>query len=102
VVRELEGKGLDMFSRSKDFVEQNSVETIDTGVDQSIKDHLVNLQSRFCKYIKEGISDKYVWIRDQFHDDSPQYYEFLLKKKETTLALYPINFIDCILLCIKY
>jgi hypothetical protein len=63
-----------MFSRSKDFVEENSVETIDTEIDQSIKDHLVNLQSRFCKYIPEAVSDKYLWITDPFRADSPQHY----------------------------
>jgi hypothetical protein len=29
------------------FVEENSAETSDTGFDQYIKNHLVNLQSRF-------------------------------------------------------
>jgi hypothetical protein len=31
-VRKLEGKSLDMFSRFKDFVEENSLETSDTGI----------------------------------------------------------------------
>jgi hypothetical protein len=43
VFRELEEKGLDMFSRSKSFLEENSVETVDTGIDQSIEVDLVNM-----------------------------------------------------------
>jgi hypothetical protein len=39
-------------------VEENSVETIDTVIDQCIKDHLVNLQSKFSKYFREEVSDK--------------------------------------------
>jgi hypothetical protein len=31
-VRKLEGKSLDMFSHSKDFVEENTVATCDTGI----------------------------------------------------------------------
>jgi hypothetical protein len=36
-------KNLEMFSRSKDFMEENGVEASDTGMDQCIKDHVVNL-----------------------------------------------------------
>jgi effector-binding domain-containing protein len=36
-----------MFSRLKKFVEENGLETSDTGIDQYIKDHLVNLQPKF-------------------------------------------------------
>jgi hypothetical protein len=32
-----------MFSRLNDFVEENSVETRDTGIDQCVRDYLVNL-----------------------------------------------------------
>jgi hypothetical protein len=35
----------------------------DTEIDQHIKDHLVNLQSRFPKYFPKGESDKYKEIR---------------------------------------
>jgi hypothetical protein len=41
-VRKLKGKSLDIFSHLKDFVEEKSVETNDAGIDQCIKDHLVN------------------------------------------------------------
>jgi hypothetical protein len=71
-VRKLEGKSLDMFSRLKYFVEENSVETSDTGTDQCIRYHLVNLQSRFSKYYPEAVGDKYKWITDLFHDSSPE------------------------------
>jgi hypothetical protein len=59
VSQETKGKHLDMFPCLKDFVEENRVETSDTGIDQCIKDHLVNLQSRFSKYFPEAVSDKY-------------------------------------------
>lgn len=53
-VRKLEGKILDMFSGSKDFVTKNGVEASDTGIDQCIiKVHLVNLHSRCSKYFPE-------------------------------------------------
>jgi hypothetical protein len=59
-VRKLEGRSFDIFSRLKDFVEENSVETIDTGFYQCIKNHLVNLQSRFS--ISRRVNDKYKWV----------------------------------------
>jgi hypothetical protein len=48
------------------------VETTGTGIDQCIKDHLVNLQSRFYKYFPEAVTDKYKWIMDPFHAASPR------------------------------
>jgi hypothetical protein len=90
-VRKLEGKSLAIFSRWKDFVEENNVETSDTRTDQWIKDQLVNVQSRFSKYLPqsrfskyfpEAVSDKHKWITNQFHADSLQNYEFSLEKKE--------------------
>jgi hypothetical protein len=56
------------------------VGTSDTGIEQCIKDHLVNLRSRFCKYFPEGVTDKYKWIMDPFHADSPQNYAFSLEE----------------------
>jgi hypothetical protein len=47
----------DMFSLLKYFVEENGVETSDSGIDQCIKDHLVNLQPRFFKNLREAVSD---------------------------------------------
>jgi hypothetical protein len=41
------------FSRLKDFVQENRVETSDTGTDQCIKDHSVNVQARFCIFQKQ-------------------------------------------------
>jgi hypothetical protein len=79
---------LDMFSRLKDFVEENSMETSKSGIDQCIKDRLVNLQSRFSKYFPEAISDKYKWIMDPFHVDSPQNYEFSLEEVEEENCTY--------------
>jgi hypothetical protein len=70
-----------MFPRLKDFVEENSVETSDIEFDQCIKDHLVNLQSRFSKYFPEAVSDKYKWITDPFRANSLQTDDFSLLKK---------------------
>jgi hypothetical protein len=55
-VRKLDGKSLDMFSRLKHFVKENSVETSDTGIDQCIKDHLICCPA---KYFPEVVIDKY-------------------------------------------
>jgi hypothetical protein len=55
------------------------VETSNIGIDQYIKDHLVNLQSRFL-YFPEAVTDKYKWVMDPFHADSPQNYDFSLEK----------------------
>jgi hypothetical protein len=60
------------------------VETSNTGIDQCIKDHLVNLQSGFCKYFPEAVTDKYKWITDPFHADSPQNYYFSLEEGNYT------------------
>jgi hypothetical protein len=60
-------------------VEENSVETINTGIYQCIKGELVNLQSRFSKYFPEAVSNKHEWIMDSFHSDSPQNWEFSLE-----------------------
>jgi hypothetical protein len=72
----------------EDFLEEKNVETSDTGIDQCIKDHLVNLQSRFSKYFPEAISDKYKWITDAFPAGLPQNYNFSLEEEE--------NYIDII------
>jgi hypothetical protein len=42
-----------MFSRLKDFVDESSMETIDAGFDQCIRNHLVNLQSKYHKYFQK-------------------------------------------------
>jgi hypothetical protein len=52
-VRKLGQKCLNMFSCLKDFVEESSMEASDT-----IKNHLVTLQSRLSKYFPEAESDK--------------------------------------------
>jgi hypothetical protein len=57
------------------------VETSDTGIDQCIKDQLVNLQStRFCTYFPEAVTDKCKCITDQFHTDYLQNYDFSLEE----------------------
>jgi hypothetical protein len=58
-VRKLDGKSVAIFSRLKNFVEENLVEPYDTLIDQFIKVHLVNLKSRFSTYSPEAVSDKY-------------------------------------------
>jgi hypothetical protein len=67
-----------MFSRLKDFMKESSVERSDIGIDQRIKDHLVNLKFRFSNYFPGAVTDKYKWIIGPFHADSPQNYEFFL------------------------
>jgi hypothetical protein len=86
-VRKLGGKSLDIFSRLKYFGEENSVETSDVGIDQCIKDHMCNLQSRFSKYFPEAVSDnyKYKWTTDSFHANSSQNYKFSLLKKKSIM-----------------
>jgi hypothetical protein len=39
-------------------------------------------------YFPEAVSDKYKWIADPFHADTPQNYDFSLLKKKTILTLY--------------
>jgi hypothetical protein len=70
-----------MFSHLKDFVKENNVEISDTGIDQCIKDHLVNLQFRFSKYFPETVCGKHKWITDSFHANLPQNYNFSLKQE---------------------
>jgi hypothetical protein len=48
------------------------MKTSDNEINQCVKDHLVNLQSSFSKYFPETLSDKYKWVTDPFHADSPQ------------------------------
>jgi hypothetical protein len=55
-VRKIERKGLDIFSRLKDFVVENSLERNDIRIDQYIKDCFFNLQSRFSKYFPGYVS----------------------------------------------
>jgi hypothetical protein len=44
-VRKLEGTSFDMFSSLKE--EEKNVETSNSRIDQCIKEHVINLQSRF-------------------------------------------------------
>jgi hypothetical protein len=81
-VRKLEGKSLDKFSSLKYFVEEYSVEPSDTGIYHSIKYHLINLQSRFCKYFPEAASDKYKRITDPLNVDPPQKLRISLAEEE--------------------
>jgi hypothetical protein len=52
-IRKLEGKIWTCF-----LVQENNMETSDGGIDQCVKNHMVNMQSRFPKYFSEAISDK--------------------------------------------
>jgi hypothetical protein len=70
-VRKLGRKSLDIFSPLKGFVAESIVEASVT-----IKNHWVNLQSRFSKYFPEAVYDKYKRIPDSFHANSN--YEFYL------------------------
>jgi hypothetical protein len=66
-VIKLEGESSATFPCLRDSVEENSVETSDTGIDQCIKDRFVNLQSKFSTYFPEALNDKYERITDQLH-----------------------------------
>jgi hypothetical protein len=89
-VRKLEGKRLDMLSCLKDFVEENSVETSDTGIYQTIKYHLVNIQPRFYKYFqKQHVTNTNV-SRFYSMQIRPKITTFLLQNKKTVLTLYLI------------
>jgi hypothetical protein len=74
------------FSRLKDFVEEISVRTSNTGIDHCIKDHMVNLQFRFSEYFAVINTNG-----SQIHSMLvyPRIMTFLLKKK-TILTLYLI------------
>jgi hypothetical protein len=56
------------------------VETSGIGIEQCIKDHLVNLQSGSSKYFPETVTDEYKWITDPFHADFLQNYDFSLEE----------------------
>jgi hypothetical protein len=64
-VRKLKGKILIMFSRLTHLVEENSVETDDTGIDLGIKNHLAILESRIFTYFLEELNVKYIFFSDQ-------------------------------------
>jgi hypothetical protein len=85
-VRKLRGKCLKILSHMKDFMEENTVERSDTGIDQCIKDDLITLQSRLSKYSPEAVSDKCKWITDPFHADSSQNYEFCFQEEQTYIS----------------
>jgi hypothetical protein len=57
------------------------METSNTGIDQCIKAHLVNLKSRFSKYFPEAVSNKYKWITDPFHADSSPNFDSSLEEE---------------------
>jgi hypothetical protein len=44
-----------MFPFLKGFLEETSIETSDAGIYRYTKDHLVNLQSAFCKNFPEAL-----------------------------------------------
>jgi hypothetical protein len=58
-----------MFYRLKDFVEENSVETSDTGTISISKIIWLICNPGFSKYFPETMSDEYKWITDPYHLD---------------------------------
>jgi hypothetical protein len=78
--REIEGKSLDTFSRLKDIVQENSVETSGTGIDQFIIDPLVDLQSKCSTYFPEAMNDKYKRIMGPSYAHSHQRHYFSLEE----------------------
>jgi hypothetical protein len=52
-VRKLERQSFYMITCLKDFVEENSMVTNNTDIDQCVEDHLANLQSSFLSIIQK-------------------------------------------------
>jgi hypothetical protein len=63
------------------------MEISETGLERSIKEHLINLQSSFSKYFSGKMNDKYSWIRDPFHEVSPPNNEFSIEEEENYIDL---------------
>jgi hypothetical protein len=76
-----------MFPKLNAFIEDNSMEIIETGIEWCIRKHLINLQSSFCKYFPEKMNDKYSWIRESFHEVSPPNNDFSLEEEENYIDL---------------
>jgi hypothetical protein len=55
-VKKIEGKNFGHIFSFEGFCGGNSVETTDTGINQCIKEHLLNLQSRFSVSIFQKYS----------------------------------------------
>jgi hypothetical protein len=91
VGQKTKGKSLDMSSRLKDFMEENSAETSDTGTDQCIKNHAVNMKSTFSIYFQKQCEIN--TNRSRIHSMliRPKITNFLLKDK-TILTLQLILF----------
>jgi hypothetical protein len=83
-ISKIEERNLDMFPKLNAFIEDNNMEISENGIERCVREHLINLQSSFCKYFPEKMNDKYRWIRDPFHDVSPPNNGFLSKRKKTT------------------
>jgi hypothetical protein len=87
-ISKIEERNLDMFPKLNAFIEDNSMEISETGIERFIREHLINLQSSFSKYFLEKMNDKYSWITDPFHEVSPPNNDFSLEEEE--------NYIDFI------
>jgi hypothetical protein len=86
-ISKIEERNLDMFPKLDAFIEDNNMGISETGIEQCIREHLINLQSSFSKYFPEKMNDKYSWIRDPFHDVSPPKNDFSLKEEENYIDL---------------
>jgi hypothetical protein len=80
-ISKIEERNLDKFPKLNAFIEDNNMEISETGVERCIREHLINLQSNFSKYFPEKMNDKYIWIRDPFHEVSPPNNDFSKRKK---------------------
>jgi hypothetical protein len=85
-ISKIEERNLDMFPKFNVFIEDNNMEISKIGIERCIREHLINLQSSFYKYLPEKMNDKHSWIRDPFHDVPPPKNDFSLEEEE--------NFID--------
>lgn len=65
--------------RDMDIVEDRNMETSVTEIERRTINDFVNLQSGFSKYFPEAVN---IFTMNPFCTDSPQNYEFLLKKKK--------------------
>jgi hypothetical protein len=86
-ISKIEERNLHMFPKLNTFIEDNNMEISKTGIEQCIREHLINLQSSFSKYFPEKMNDKYSCIRDPFHEVSPPNNNFSLKEEENYMDL---------------
>jgi hypothetical protein len=84
-ISKIEERNLDMFPNLSVFIEE--MEINETGIEQCIREHLINLQSSFSKYFPEKMNVKYSWIIDPFREVSSPNNDFSLEEEENYIDL---------------